>query len=189
VLRRQRITSASSLSVSGKELVPSPVMIGWWSVRFLRRSVRGEYQIGGPTLCASARVTVLTLCPLGEPEIAIGQEPRIEPWLPRNRIACPVSRIDRRSHHEKMKPREPKSNPEKNLSNDREAYLQTVGWISRQKSSRLPAEGEAFLLTSPFIEPPISRCDRCRKKSGLAGILRGQLWHVRKNREKFRESP
>jgi len=40
VLRRQRITSASSLSVSGKELVPSPVMIGWWSVRFLRRSVR-----------------------------------------------------------------------------------------------------------------------------------------------------
>src|ERR1700741_2525087 len=49
--RRQRITSASSLSVSGRELVPSP---GWWSVRFLRRSVRGEYQIGGPTLCASA---------------------------------------------------------------------------------------------------------------------------------------
>jgi hypothetical protein len=50
VLRRQRITSASSLSVSGKELVPS---FGW-SVRFLRRSVRGEYQIDGPTLCASA---------------------------------------------------------------------------------------------------------------------------------------
>jgi hypothetical protein len=51
VLRRQRTTSASSLSVSGKELVPSS---WWWSVRFLRRSVRGEYQIGGPTLCASA---------------------------------------------------------------------------------------------------------------------------------------
>jgi hypothetical protein len=31
-----------------------------------------------------------------------------------------------------------------------------VGWISRQKTSRLPAKGEAFLLTSPFIEPPIS---------------------------------
>jgi hypothetical protein len=51
VLRRQRITSASSLSVSGKELVPSSQ---WWSVRFLRRSVRGEYQIAGPTQCASA---------------------------------------------------------------------------------------------------------------------------------------
>jgi hypothetical protein len=51
VLRRPRTTSASSLSVSGKELVPSS---RWWSVRFLRRSVRGEYQIGGPTQCASA---------------------------------------------------------------------------------------------------------------------------------------
>src|ERR1700757_48222 len=38
-----------------------------------------------------------------------------------------------------------------------ESHLQTVGWISRQKISRLPAEGEAFLLTSLFIEPPISR--------------------------------
>jgi hypothetical protein len=41
-----------------------------------------------------------------------------------------------------------------------ESHLQTVGWISRQKTSRLPAEGEAFLLTSPFIEPPISECDK-----------------------------
>src|ERR1700747_1008881 len=32
---------------------------------------------------------------------------------------------------------------------DPEAYLQTVGWISRQNISR-PAEGEAFLLTSPL---------------------------------------
>src|ERR1700748_1669650 len=40
-----------------------------------------------------------------------------------------------------------------------ESHLQTVGWISRQKISRLPAEGEAFLLTSLFIKPPISECD------------------------------
>jgi hypothetical protein len=65
----------------------------------------------------------------------------------------------RRCHHEKMKPRKRKSKPEQNLSSDRGQYLQTVGWISRQKTSRLPAEGEAFLLTSPFIEPPISKCD------------------------------
>src|SRR5215469_1283642 len=44
------------------------------------------------------RVTVLTLCPLGEPEIAISHESRIEPWLPRNRIACPVSRTYGRCH-------------------------------------------------------------------------------------------
>ena len=37
-----------------------------------------------------------------------------------------------------------------------ESHLQTVGWISRQKIPRLPAEGEVFLLTSPFIELPIS---------------------------------
>ena len=40
-----------------------------------------------------------------------------------------------------------------------ESHLQTVGWMSRQKISQLPAEGEVFLLTSPFIELPISECD------------------------------
>src|ERR1700756_5164322 len=40
-----------------------------------------------------------------------------------------------------------------------ESHLQTVGWISRQKTSRLPAEGEVFLLTSLFIELAISECD------------------------------
>jgi hypothetical protein len=34
------------------------------------------------------------------------------------------------------------------------AHLQTVGWISRQKSSRPPVEGELFFLTSLFIEHP-----------------------------------
>src|SRR5580700_9716982 len=58
-------------------------------------------------------------------------------------------------------PRECKSKPEQTLSSDRGAYLQTVGWISRQKTSRLPAEGEAFLLTSPFIELAISFRDSC----------------------------
>src|ERR1700746_2301777 len=38
-----------------------------------------------------------------------------------------------------------------------ESHLQTVGWISRQKISRLPAGGEAFFLTSLFFELPISR--------------------------------
>jgi len=48
--------------------------------------------------------------------------------------------------------------PEKN-SRAIESHLQTVGWISRRKTSRLPAEGEVFLLTSPLIELPISVCD------------------------------
>ena len=46
-------------------------------------------------------------------------------------------------------PRERKSKPEK-TSRAIEGHLQTVGWISRQKTSQLPAEGEVFLLTSPL---------------------------------------
>jgi hypothetical protein len=58
----------------------------------------------------------------------------------------------------KNEPREWKSNPEKNLSSDREPSANS-GLDLETKTSRLPAEGEAFLLTSPFIEPPISFCD------------------------------
>src|SRR6267143_4530568 len=37
------------------------------------------------------RVSRLTICPLGQPEKAIGLEPQIEPWLPPdNRTACCV---------------------------------------------------------------------------------------------------
>src|ERR1700756_417521 len=54
-----------------------------------------------------------------------------------------------------------------------ESHLQTVGWISRQKISRLPAEGEAFLLTSLFIEPPISKCDDYGPAIGLAHHFSG----------------
>ena len=104
------------------------------------------------------RVTVLTLCPLGEPEIAIGHEPRIEPWLPRNRIACQVSRAGGRCHHSKMNRGNGRA-IQRRTSRVIESHQQTVGWISRQKISRLPAEGEPFLLTSPFIEPSISKWD------------------------------
>ena len=103
------------------------------------------------------RVTVPTLCPLGEPEIAIGPEPRIEPWLPRNRIACQVSRAGGRCHYSKMNRGNGRA-IQRRTSRAIESHQQIVGWISRQKISRLPAEGEPFLLTSPFIEPPISKC-------------------------------
>jgi len=54
------------------------------TIRFLRRSVRGEYQIGGPTMCASAPSHRYHAMPPRRTEIAIGHEPPIEPWLPRN---------------------------------------------------------------------------------------------------------
>ena len=105
------------------------------------------------------RVTVPTLCSLGEPEIAIGPEPRIEPWLPRNRIACQVSRAGGRCHYSKMNRGNGRA-IQRRTSRAIESHQQIVGWISRQKISRLPAEGEPFLLTSPFIEPSISLRDR-----------------------------
>src|SRR6266481_3746099 len=120
------------------------------------------------------RVTVLTLCPLGEPEIAIGYEPRIEPWLPRNRIACQVSRIDGRCHYSKMNRGNGRA-IQRRTSRLIESHLQTVGWISRQKTSRLPAEGEAFLLTSPFIELPISERDNLILGAGIYRTQPGQI--------------
>src|SRR5580704_18835766 len=96
------------------------------------------------------RVTVPTLCSLGEPEIAIGPEPRIEPWLPRNRIACQVSRAGGRCHYSKMNRGNGRA-IQRRTSRAIESHQQIVGWISRQKISRLPAEGEPFLLTSPRL--------------------------------------
>ncbi len=104
------------------------------------------------------RVTVLTLCPLGEPEIAIGHEPRIEPWLPRNRIACQVSRIGGRRHHSKNEPRERKSHPEKNLSSDREPSANS-GLDIETKNLSATGRGRTFFVDIPFIELPISECD------------------------------
>ena len=81
VLRRQRVTSASSLSVSGRELVPSSwVVVG--SVLETLGSRGASDRWSDP--CASAPSHCSHAIPLGEPEIAIGHEPRIEPWLPRS---------------------------------------------------------------------------------------------------------
>ena len=95
------------------------------------------------------RVTVLTLCPLGEPEIAIGYEPRIEPWLPRNQIACQVSRIGGRCHHSKNEPRERKRNPEKNLSSDREPSAHS-GLDIETKNFSATGHGRRFFVDIPF---------------------------------------
>jgi hypothetical protein len=56
-----------------------------------------------------------------------------------------------------------------------ESHLQTVGWISRQKIYRLPAEGEVFLLTSLFIEPAISKWNKMLSGQNDTGQLCGCL--------------
>src|SRR5215472_10702057 len=66
------------------------------SVGFRGCSVRGEYQSMRSGQCVPwHRVTHFTLCPLGQPEIAIGHEPRIEPWLTHLTImACRSLKLD-----------------------------------------------------------------------------------------------
>src|SRR4029077_6459981 len=123
-------------------------------VRFLRRSVRGEYQIAGPTLSASAP----SPCYHAMPPRRTRNSDRLRA-SDRTMVATESNRLPsfksrRALSPRENEPRERKSNPEKN-SRAIESHLQTVGWISRQTISR-PAEGEVFLLTSPFIEPAIS---------------------------------
>ena len=90
------------------------------------------------------RVSGLTICPLGQPEKAIGLEPQIEPWLALyNRTACL-----------RQKPKGVVTPTSMNLAekenHERLAPLRRLD--GQGKSSLLPVDGEVFLLTSPFIE-------------------------------------
>ena len=154
MLRRQRTTSASSLSVSGKKLVPSS---RWWSVRFLRRSVRGEYQIAGSTPCASAPSHRYHAMPPRKTRNS--DRPRASD---RTMVATKSNRLPSFKNRRALSPRE---NETKGTEEQARAKPPRAieGHISKQwagyrdkKTSRLPAEGEVFLLTSPFIEPAIS---------------------------------
>ena len=88
-------------------------------------------------------ISWLTICPLGQPEKAIGFEPQIELWLaPCNHTACRI-RNRRRRHDNNMNLRK------KRTPRASQHYL---GWRAGQKSLLLPVAGEVFLLTLPFIE-------------------------------------
>src|SRR5580704_105997 len=91
------------------------------------------------------RVTVITLCPLGEPEIAIGHEPPIEPWLPR----LPSFKNRRTLSPLENEPRERKSSPEKNLSSDREPSANS-GLDIETKNFSATGRGRSFFVDIPF---------------------------------------
>jgi hypothetical protein len=94
------------------------------------------------------RVTVLTLCPLGEPEIAIGPEPRIEPWLPKsNRL--PSFKNRRTLSPRENEPRERKSNPEQNFSSDREPSANS-GLDIETKNFSATGRRRSFFVDIPF---------------------------------------
>src|SRR6266404_9635578 len=110
----------------------------------------------GP-VCNSHRVTHYTLCRLGEPEIAIGHEPRIEPWLTLNTsLACRSFELDgiatlRGGNFMSMGNRP---------SFSREAELQ---WAGSRERNLVSGRGGAFFLTSLFIEL-IDRGCECKRR-------------------------
>jgi hypothetical protein len=88
-------------------------------------------------------ISWLTICPLGQPEKAIGFEPQIELWLALyNRTACRI-RNRKRRHDSNMNLRKKKTP---------RASQHCMGWRAGHKSVLLPVAGEVFLLTLPFIE-------------------------------------
>ncbi len=89
-------------------------------------------------------VSWLTICPLGQPEKAIGLEPQIEPWLafllPPSCLSHQKPKPSSRQQHESAKKANPKSRSTLH------------GLESRAQILLLPVAGEFFLLTLPFIE-------------------------------------
>ena len=86
------------------------------------------------------RVSQLTLCPLGQPEKAIGHESQIEPWLTLTTTLLDASETDERRYASKM-----------NLENweNRGSSYQYLGWMSGSISLRPPVAGGVFFLDIP----------------------------------------
>jgi len=90
------------------------------------------------------RVSRLTICPLGQPEKAIGLEPQIEPWLAiYNHTACLRQKSMGLVYASAMNLRKRKIT---------DPPLYELGWMAGRISSLPPVAGEVSLLTSPFIE-------------------------------------
>ena len=87
-----------------------------------------------------------TLGPLAQPHKAIGLEPPIEPWL-----AVPLPAL--RLQSSKRMPTWSRSRPCPTEVWSRISFQGSQGREAERSSPR-PVEGEDFLLTSPFIEPP-----------------------------------
>ena len=86
------------------------------------------------------QVSLLTLCPLAQPEKAIGHESQIEPWLTLTTALLDASETDERRYASKM-----------NLENreNRGSSYQYIGWMSERIYLRLPVAGGVFFLDIP----------------------------------------
>ena len=115
----------------------------------MRRSVRGEYQIGGPTLCASAPSHRSHAMPPRRTRNS--DRPRASD---RTMVATELNRLPSFKNRRALSPRENdprerKSNPEKNLSSDREPSANS-GLDIETKNLSATSRGRSFFVDIPF---------------------------------------
>ena len=126
------------------------------------------------------QVSLLTLCPLAQPEKAIGHESQIEPWLALTTTLLDASETDERRYARKM-----------NLENreNRGSSYQYMGWMSERISlggvffldipsyrTMLPDVPRRWLRNVNHKQPVVTKdgLDRLRilPKSPLVGAVR-----------------
>jgi len=96
---------------------------------------------------------VLTLCPLGQPEKALGHESQIEPWLtPYNRKACQVSETEWRRRDQKMELlRWNNADPNPGARHQTSVFRGEKG-LDVAENIRASGGGRKMFLTSSLIE-------------------------------------
>jgi hypothetical protein len=116
------------------------------------------------------QVSLLTLCPLAQPEKAIGHESQIEPWLTLTTTLLDASETDERRYASKM-----------NLENreNRGSSYQYMGWMSERISLRLPVAGRVFFFDIPSYRTML-HCVENRRMEFLRTTSKSRLRRPRR---------
>ena len=115
----------------------------------MRRSVRGEYQIGGPTLCASAPSHRSHAMPPRRTRNSDRLRASDRTMVATKSNRLPSFKSRRTLSLLENEPRERKSNPEKNLSSDREPSAHS-GLDIETKNLSATGRGRTFFVDIPF---------------------------------------
>ena len=93
-----------------------------------------------------------TICPLGQPNKAIGHESQIEPWLAIASTLLKGAMRPREGTHQFMIPQPPAKSVRPSRAPAKIRASADGGWMS-EKYPLHADEEKCFFLTSPFIEP------------------------------------
>jgi hypothetical protein len=99
------------------------------------------------------RVTVITLCPLGEPEIAIGHEPPIEPWFAEIRSLAKFQESTALAPLENEPKETEEQSREEPLEQSRDIPAGS-GLDIETKNFSATARGRSFFVDIPFYRTP-----------------------------------